>query len=153
MNLALVEAEKAGQEGNHAVGSVIVRQEEVVSRGRNLVASTVDPTAHAEIVALREAAARTRSPDLAEYTLYTTFEPCPMCCSAILLSNITHLVMGARGPGSAPLGQYSVEKLLSLTDRTASINVTDGVLASECLEVRKKWEGSSRWLLERLSAQ
>jgi tRNA(adenine34) deaminase len=79
MRMALDEATRGKAEGNVAVGSVIVRGDRVVARGRNLVMSTFDPTAHAETVALREAGQALKLVDFSGCTLYTTFEPCPMC--------------------------------------------------------------------------
>ena len=93
MRLAIDEAARAGAEGNLAVGSVIVRDNSVVAAGRNLVSSTHDPTAHAETVALREAGAALGQPDLSGCTLYTSFQPCPMCCGALMVSGISTLVM------------------------------------------------------------
>src|SRR5215469_18932403 len=96
MRIALEEAARGKAEGNIAVGSIIVQGETIVGRGRNLVRTACDPTAHAETVALREAGTALRRANFAGCTLYTTFEPCPMCCGAILESGITTLVMGAR---------------------------------------------------------
>ena len=96
MRIALEEAERGAAEGNVAVGSVLVDGHNVVARGRNLVISTSDPTAHAETVALRHAGEQLGHTDFSDLTLYTTFEPCPMCCGAILASGVRILVMGAR---------------------------------------------------------
>ncbi len=95
MQIALEEAAVARDEGNSAVGSIIVKDGEVIARGRNLVNTTHDVTAHAETVALREGGAALETADFTGCTLYTTFEPCPMCCGAILLSGISELVLGA----------------------------------------------------------
>jgi len=75
MRMAIEEAAKGGSEGNSAVGSVIVRDGNIVAVGRNLVTSTNDPTAHAETVALREAGSAQGDPDMSGCTLYTTFQP------------------------------------------------------------------------------
>ncbi len=96
MRMAIEEAAKGGAEGNSAIGSVIVRDGNIVAVGRNLVTSTNDPTAHAETVALREAGAAQGDPDMAGYTLYTTFQPCPMCSGALIISGVATVVMGAR---------------------------------------------------------
>ena len=101
MRIALEEAARGKAEGNIAVGSIIVQGETVVARGRNLVRTTYDPTAHAETVALRAAGTALQRVNFSGCTLYTTFEPCPMCCGAILESGITTLVMGGRpAPGA-----------------------------------------------------
>ncbi|MDE0459382.1 MAG: nucleoside deaminase [Chromatiales bacterium] len=91
MQIAMEEARRGAAEGNAAVGSVVVRDEHLIARGRNLVATQSDPTAHAETVALRNAGAATGHTDFSGCTLYSTFEPCPMCCGAILASGVSTL--------------------------------------------------------------
>ena len=137
MRLALEEAARGKAEGNVAVGSVMVQGETVVARGRNLVLSTYDPTAHAETVAIREAGAALRRVEFPGYRLYTTFEPCPMCCGAILASGIVTLVMGARHvPGESRWGGYTVEKLIDLAERRGAVEVVTGILTQECSDIR-----------------
>jgi tRNA(adenine34) deaminase len=137
MRLALEEAARGKAEGNMAVGSVIVHGETVVARGRNLVLSTYDLTAHAETVALREAGAALRQVEFPGHRLYTTFEPCPMCCGAILASGIATLVMGARFVlGESRWGGYTVERLIDLAERHGTIEVVTGVLTQECNDIR-----------------
>ena len=138
MHLALEEAARGKAEGNVAVGSVIVQGETVVARGRNLVTTTCDPTAHAETVALREAGTALERTDFSGCALYTTFEPCPMCCGAILVSGISTLVMGARPfPGEGRWGDYTVEWLIDLLGRRGAIEVVTGVLTQECTDIRQ----------------
>jgi tRNA(adenine34) deaminase len=138
MRIALGEAAKGKAEGNVAVGSVIIQGDTVVARGRNLVKSTFDPTAHAETVALREAGRALKRVEFSGCTLYTTFEPCPMCCGAILASGIITLVMGGR-PGAAERrwGEYTVERLIEFTKRGGAIQVVTGVLTQECADIRQ----------------
>jgi tRNA(adenine34) deaminase len=138
MLMALEEAAKGGGEGNPAVGSVIVWKREVISRGRNLVITSLDPTAHAEIVALREAGTRLRRADFAEHTLYTTVEPCPMCLGAILESQISTLVIGASllQVGSR-WGAYTTETLLEMVGRSNRMEIVRGILAEECARLLK----------------
>lgn len=141
MQMALEEAGRSNAEGNVAVGSVLVQDDAVVARGRNLVTSTHDPTAHAETVALREAGSSLQQVDFTGCVLYTTFEPCPMCCGAILNSNISMLVMGARhDPTQAHWAGYTVEKLIDLTGRRATIEVVTGVLVPACFDI---WRAST----------
>ncbi len=141
MRLALEEAARGGAEGNIAVASVVVRDATVVARGRNLEASTLDPTAHAETVAVREASRALGRRDLSGYALYTTFEPCPMCLGAIMASGIATLVMGARlQPGVSRWGAYAVEKLLELAGWGDRLRVVTGILPDECLRVRQEWD-------------
>ena len=138
MRIALEEAERGAAEGNVAVGSILVREEKVVARGRNLVTSTSDPTAHAEAVALRHAGEQLGHTDFSKLTLYTTFEPCPMCCGAILASGTHTLVMGARHDlAQSNWGAYTVEKLLELTNRGDQLIVITGILTQACADVRK----------------
>ena len=138
MRIALEEAERGATEGNVAEGSILVAPERVVARGRNLVTSTSDPTAHAEIVALRHAGEQLGHTDFSNLTLYTTFEPCPMCCGAILASGVHKLVMGARHDlTQSNWGAYTVEKLLDLTNRASQLIVVTGILTRECGDVRK----------------
>jgi tRNA(adenine34) deaminase len=140
MQIALEEAEKAGAEGNSAVGSVIVRDGEVIGRGRNLVYTTHDVTAHAETVALRQTGDQLKIIDFSGCTLYTTFEPCPMCCGAILLAGVSTLVMGARNdPMESPWTDYQVDRLIEQFGRGASIEIVTGVLVPECLAVRERY--------------
>ncbi len=89
---AIKEARKAAQKGEVPVGCVIVCQGEVISRGHNLREGKNDPTAHAEIIAIRKAASRLKNWRLAGCTLYATIEPCPMCAGAIVLSRIDRVV-------------------------------------------------------------
>jgi tRNA(adenine34) deaminase len=136
--MALDEAAKGKAEGNMAVGSLIVRGETVVSRGRNLVTSTFDPTAHAETVALREAGRALQRVEFPGCALYTTFEPCPMCCGAILASGISTLVMGGRpAPAERRWGDYTVERLIELSKRGDSIQVVTGILTQACVDIRQ----------------
>ena len=138
MRIALEEAERGAAEGNVAVGSILVSTERMVARGRNLVTSTSDPTAHAETVALRQAGEQLGHTDFSNLTLYTTFEPCPMCCGAILASGVHKLVMGARHDlTQSNWGAYTVEKLLDLTNRASQLIVVTGILTRECGDVRK----------------
>ncbi|ETW98978.1 MAG: hypothetical protein ETSY1_16675 [Candidatus Entotheonella factor] len=137
MRIALEEAAQGGAEGNAAVGSIIVDGDQVVARGRNLVTSNSDPTAHAETVALRNAGAALQHTDFSGMTLYTTFEPCPMCCGAILASGIAMLVMGARHDAAqSSWGGYTVESLIEMTNRADQLTVVTGILTRECAEVR-----------------
>ena len=138
MQIAMEEARRGAGEGNVAVGSVVVHGEDLVARGRNLVATASDPTAHAETVALRNAGAAMGHTDFSGYTLYTTFEPCPMCCGAILASGVSTLVLGARfSDVSSRWGDYSVEKLLEMTGRGGQLRVITGVLPEQCLDLRR----------------
>lgn len=140
MRVALEEADRAGAEGNSAIGSVIVRDGEIIGRGRNLVYTTHDVTAHAETVALRETGGDLKIIDFTGCTMYTTFEPCPMCCGAMLLAGVTTLVMGGRNdPAESSWGTYKVDSLVDYLGRTAEIEIVTGVLEQECIDVRERY--------------
>ena len=141
MRMALEEAAKGGAEGNSAVGSVVVRGQSVVARGRNLVTSDNDPTAHAEIVALREAATASGKPEFSGCTLYTTMQPCPMCCAAIMLSGISTLVIGGRpDPSNPQWGAYTSESFVGWTKWGDRIEIASpDVLQRECIQIREEW--------------
>lgn len=98
MNLALDLAKEAMDRGEVPVGAVMVRDETVIGRGYNLREAEQDPTAHAEILAIREAARRLRTWRLEGCTLYVTLEPCAMCAGALVLARVKTLVFGAFDP-------------------------------------------------------
>ena len=137
MDLALAEAARANADGNIAVGSLIVRDGVVIGVGRNRVNSDHDPTAHAEVDAIRDACRKLETTDLAGATCYTTMEPCPMCCWALQEANLAELVLGARHAAMkrTNLGTYAVETLLELTDRQMAI--VTGVRIAECEALRR----------------
>jgi tRNA(adenine34) deaminase len=142
MRMALDDAACGKAEGNVAVGSVITQGDTVVARGRNLVTSTFDPTAHAETVALREAGRALQRVDFSGCVLYTTFEPCPMCCGAILASGISTLIMGGRPTlAERRWGELTVERFVKLAGRGDSIQVVTGILPQECVDIRQGEEG------------
>ncbi len=137
MREALAEAHKGRNEGNLGVGTVIVRQGEIIARGRNLVSATHDPTAHAETVAIRKAGPALGTDDLSDCSLYTTFQPCPMCCGAIMACGIRTVVIGARPIGSANIyGDYRMELLVDMAGQGGQIQLIDGILETESREVR-----------------
>lgn len=132
MRIAIAEARAGAARGNFPVGSVVVRSGEIVARGHNEVVSGSDPTAHAEIVALRRAGAFLGAPLLAGCTLYTTLEPCPMCAAALSWARIDRVVIGALFPPTG--GVRSRVRLLDLMgDLVHPVEVVAEVLARECL--------------------
>jgi tRNA(adenine34) deaminase len=144
MRVALEEAVKGMADGNIAVGSVVVRNGAVVGRGRNVIATTRNPTDDAETVALRDAARTLGRADLSGSALYTTVECCPMCCGAIIASGISTLVVGMRFKPdefvTQRFGQYSVEALIDLAGRAAQVQVVRDVLSAECRALRREWQ-------------
>ena len=133
MRMALEEAKRAGEEGEVPVGAVLVSGGQVISRGRNRPIALSDPTAHAEILALREGAARVGNYRLPGCTLYVTIEPCAMCAGALLQARIKRLVFGAEDPRSG--GVRSLYTLLEDERLNHRVEVTSGVLLQECREV------------------
>ena len=141
MRLALEEAAKAGGEGNAAVGTVITRADTVVAKGRNLVNSTLDVTAHGETDALRKGGRALGHVDFSGHTLYTTAEPCPMCCGAIMVSGVSTVVMGARQyPSRHRFGDYAIEKLIQMANWGDRLQVVTGIMPQECADMRRQWE-------------
>ena len=98
MEEALAEARAAAKSGEVPVGCVIVREGAVIARGRNATMAARDPTAHAEMLAIRAAAAALQSERLVDCDLYVTLEPCPMCAAAISFARIRKLYYGAADP-------------------------------------------------------
>jgi len=133
MQQALVEAETAARLGEVPIGAVVVRGGEVIGRGYNLREATNDPTTHAEMVAIRQAAAALDSWRLLDCTLYVTLEPCVMCMGAIILARIPRLVFACRDPRAGAVGSiYDFSRDERFNHR---VEVTEGVLASECSEL------------------
>lgn len=130
MGQALDLAREAGAAGEVPVGALIVLDGEVVGRGCNQPIGRHDPTAHAEVMALRDAAARLGNYRLPGATLYVTLEPCAMCAGAILQARIGHVVFGARDPKTGAAG--SVIDLFAETRLNHHASVVGGVLAEEC---------------------
>lgn len=130
MRRALEWAERAGRAGEVPVGAVVVRDGEVLAEGANQPIGRHDPTAHAEIVALRAAARRVANYRLTGATLYVTIEPCTMCAGALIHARIDTLVFGAREPrAGAVVSTASVMGNVGLNHR---ITIVEGVLADQC---------------------
>jgi tRNA(adenine34) deaminase len=131
MELALAEAKKAGQKAEVPVGAVLVADDgEILAATHNLTISLTDPTAHAEILALREAAIKTQNYRLLNTTLYVTIEPCVMCMGAIVHARVSKLVFGATDPKWGGAGSlYNLANDNRLNHRVETIQ---GVCADEC---------------------
>ncbi|HZN26851.1 MAG TPA: nucleoside deaminase [Burkholderiales bacterium] len=140
MQLALERARVAGEKGNRPVASIIVLNGNILGAGENTMFTDFDPSAHAEIAAIREACGRLKTIDLSGSTLYSTLEPCPMCFWAMQEARIATLVLGGRyaGIGRTDMGRYTVESFMDFTGR--SFEVVTGVLQQECEEVRLNWQ-------------
>ena len=130
MHEALLEGEAAGRLGEVPVGAVVVVGGTILGRGGNRRESAKDPTAHAEILALREAALAVGGWRLVGATLYVTQEPCPMCAGALVNARVERLVYGCDNPKAGAVRTlYQLVEDPRLNHRVA---VTPGVLASEC---------------------
>ena len=137
MRAALAEAKVAASTGEVPVGAVVVRGGEIIGRGHNRSLQDSDPTAHAEIVALREAAAKIGNYRLADATLYVTLEPCAMCIGAMLHARISRLVFGAYDPKSGAAG--SVLDLCGDRRLNHRIEVNGGLLEERCGGILQKF--------------
>jgi tRNA(adenine34) deaminase len=130
MRAALALAREGGRAGEVPVGAVVVAAGAIVGRGFNAPISRHDPSGHAEIAALRDAAARLQNYRLPECDLYVTLEPCAMCAGAIIHARIRRLVFGARDPKTGACG--SVVDLFTEPRLNHHTTATGGVLADEC---------------------
>ena len=130
MGEALALARAAAARGEVPVGALVVRDGAVIGRGGNAPIAACDPTAHAEMAALREAAAAVRNYRLVDCTLYVTLEPCAMCAGAMLHARIARLVFGAYDPKTGACG--SVIDLFADTRLNHHATVHSGVRAREC---------------------
>jgi tRNA(adenine34) deaminase len=130
MRLALREAERATEHDDVPIGAVIVHDGEVLATGRNEREERQDPTAHAEVLALREAAEKLGSWRVLDSVLYVTLEPCAMCAGAIVLSRIPRVVFGAWDPKAGAAG--SVLDILAQPQLNHRPEVAGGLLAQEC---------------------
>jgi tRNA(adenine34) deaminase len=129
MRRALEEAQKAAEKGEVPVGAVVVRGEEILAAAHNERETTQDPTAHAELLALRRAAARTKSWRLTGSTLYATLEPCPMCAGALHAARVSRLVYAAPDPKAGAAG--TLYELPADAGLNHTYPYTRGVLQSE----------------------
>jgi len=130
---ALVEAEAALRHAEVPIGAVLVHQGIIIGRGHNLRETSNDPTAHAEMIAIRQGAERLNSWRLLDSTLYVTLEPCVMCMGAIILARVPRLVFGCRDPRAGAVGSIYD---FSVDDRfNHRVEVTEGVLGEECSRI------------------
>jgi tRNA(adenine34) deaminase len=130
MRLALEEARRCLQHGDVPIGAVVAREGELLAAAGNERELAADPTAHAEILALRAAAAAIGSWRLEGCTLTVTLEPCAMCAGAVVLSRVDRVVFGAADPKAGFAG--SLGNLVQDPRLNHTVAVTDGVLAEEC---------------------
>nr|WP_277998206.1 tRNA adenosine(34) deaminase TadA [Zhaonella formicivorans] len=142
MDLALAEARKALAAGEVPIGAVIVEQGKILAQAHNLKEQLHDPTAHAEILAIRRAAEKRGSWRLTGCTLYVTVEPCPMCAGAIVQSRIERLVYGV-----ADLKAGAVESIVNLVQNkylNHYVEVFAGIREEECKNIMREFFESKR---------
>ena len=142
MREALAEAAKAAAAGEVPVGAVLVKEGAIIARGWNRPISTSDPTAHAEIVALREGAARLGNYRLTGCDLYVTLEPCAMCVGALVHARLSHVVYGARDPKTGACG--SIVDLPAIAHWNHHGVFSGGVLADDCGAILRRFFGERR---------
>ena len=133
MQLALEQATLAAQAGEVPVGALVIKDGEIIGRGHNRNLLNDDPTAHAEIVALREAAARMKNHRLTGCTMVTTIEPCSMCAGALIHARIARLIYGAADAKAGAAG--SALEVLNHPRLNHKMEVTAGILADRCSEI------------------
>jgi len=130
MRMALSQAEIAEANGDVPIGAVIVYENRVVAKAYNQRQQLNDPTAHAEIIALTQAAEAVGNWRLEGCTIYVTLEPCPMCAGALVLARIDRLVFGTDDPKAGACGSlYNIAQVARLNHR---VEITSGVLMEEC---------------------
>ena len=138
MRQAMELGETAGREGDLGIGCVIVRDGQVIGRGRNRMNTQRNPMVHAETDAIADALKALGTTDLSGATLYTTMEPCPMCAGAMLNTGIRHWVMGGRLKAvGRVIGRYTAESFVEFV--AAEVEITTGVLAAECEALRNRY--------------
>jgi len=138
MLLAIEEAQLAGSIGEVPIGAVITDQDNnIISSGHNLRETNQDPTAHAEIIAIRIASKKLQSWRMEGATLYVTLEPCAMCIGAIVLARISRLVFGARDPKAGAV--YSVYNIGTDNKLNHSLEVKEGICETECSKLLKEF--------------
>lgn len=137
MQEALHLAAQAGASGEVPVGAVVVREGEIIGSGHNRMISKNDPTAHAEINALRDAAQNVGNYRLVDCALYVTLEPCVMCAGAIMHARIGRVIFGAADPKTGACG--SVVNLFAEERLNHHAELTDGVLSEACAQQLKEF--------------
>ena len=142
MQEALAEARSAAAAGEVPIGAVLVHDGKILARSGNRTIRDCDPTAHAEVVALREAAHRLGNYRLAGTTLYVTIEPCSMCSGAILQARVPRLVYGADDPKGGAV--RSCFEILSHPRLNHQVEFTSGVLAAECAAIIQSFFAARR---------
>ena len=142
MLLALKEAEISANFDEVPVGAIIVKDGKVIAKGHNLRESKNDPTAHAEIIAIRKACKKLKSWRLEDCTIYVTIEPCSMCAGTLLWTRIKRIVYGANDPKGGALGSsYNLFEVKNINHRA---EITRGVLEDKCAALMRDFFRNKR---------
>lgn len=144
MELALQEALSAQRAGEVPVGALVIRDGEIIGRGHNRTIIDHDPTAHAEIVAMRQAAERVGNHRLVGCVLFATIEPCSMCAGAMIHARLARLVYGAADPKAGAAG--SVLDVINHPRLNHRMEVTPGVLQDKCSGILRDFFKNKRTL-------
>ena len=133
MRMALEQARLAGEAGEVPVGALVIKDEELIARGHNRNLLDHDPSAHAEVVALRDAASRLGNHRLVGCEMFVTIEPCAMCAGALVHARLARLVYGAADPKAGAV--TSVLQVINHPGLNHKMEVEPGVLEQECSEI------------------
>ena len=142
MSEALKEAEKAFDSDEVPVGAVIVHEGKIIARAHNQIKLLKDPTAHAEMIAITQAASYLANERLINTTMYVTIEPCSMCAGALVLARVKRMVYGADDPKTGACG--SVFNIIDNRKLNHRIKVTKGVLEKECVGLLREFFSKKR---------
>ncbi|WP_143555726.1 tRNA adenosine(34) deaminase TadA [Selenihalanaerobacter shriftii] len=137
MELALAEAKIAYDKDEVPIGAVMVRDDEVIARSHNLKEELNDPTAHAEMLAIRQATEKLGGWRLTDCTLYVTIEPCPMCAGALVQSRVDQLIYGAKDPKAGAAG--SIINIVDSPDFNHQLKIKLGILEDKCSNIMKSF--------------
>lgn len=144
MNLALKEAIKAYKKDEVPIGAVLVKDDKIIARAHNLIKKLKDPTAHAEILAIKKASKKINNERLPGTKLYVTIEPCAMCAFAIILARVETLVFGTTDLKTGACG--SVYRIINNKKNNHRVKVIKGILKEECAEIIQKFFREKRKL-------
>ena len=142
MREALEEAKRAGNEGEVPIGALVLLNGKIIGRGRNCAIRRCDPSAHAEVVALRQAARNVGNYRLPGSTLVVTIEPCVMCVGAMIQARVEELIYGARDPKAGAV--HSIFRIADTEELNHRISATGGIQEEECGVIMKEFFATRR---------
>ncbi len=148
MRAALTLAAKAATQNEVPIGAIVVLDQQIIGQGWNRPITTCDPTAHAEIIALRQAAQYLNNYRLAQASLYVTLEPCLMCAGALIQARVSHVIFGTHDGRASAIGVASSRMLLENMALNHHVNYLGGVLAAESATLLKQFFAKRRCVPE-----